>query len=51
MTVRELIEALRSADQDAEVVTEGCDCLGDVGAVEPMAHFEGKRAVLLKRAT
>lgn len=33
MTVADLIEALRLMPQDAIVVTEGCDCDGDVGVV------------------
>lgn len=33
MTVAELIEELRKWPADAEVVTEGCDCYGDVGSV------------------
>lgn len=33
MKVKELIEALKNCNQDAEVVTEGCDCYGDVAIV------------------
>ena len=33
MKVRELIEALQPLDQEAEVYTEGCDCIGDTGFV------------------
>lgn len=34
MNVREVIEALQDLDQDAEVWTEGCDCMGTVGRVD-----------------
>lgn len=30
MRVRELIAALQSMDPDMEVMTEGCDCWGDI---------------------
>lgn len=33
MKVSELIEKLQRAPQDAEIITEGCDCDGDVGFV------------------
>ena len=29
MKVKELIEKLQKENQDAEVFTEGCDCIGD----------------------
>ncbi len=29
MKVKELIKALESCPQDAEIITEGCDCWGD----------------------
>ncbi len=44
MTVKELREALSSYPDDAEIVTEGCDCFGDVGHVQ---QYTGK--VLLCR--
>jgi hypothetical protein len=31
MTVAELIEALKTMPPDANVLTEGCDCHGEVG--------------------
>ena len=34
MKVRELIEKLQSVPPDAEVLTEGCDCTGDVASVQ-----------------
>jgi len=34
VTVKELIEALQKMPQDAEIVTEGCDCYGDCAAVK-----------------
>jgi hypothetical protein len=33
MTVKELIEELKNFDEDATVITEGCDCNGDVATV------------------
>jgi hypothetical protein len=33
MTVKELIAELEKMPPDAEVLTEGCDCLGDAKAV------------------
>lgn len=35
MTVRELIEKLQKFNPDVEVITEGCDCTGDIDDVEP----------------
>ena len=37
MKVRELIDALSRFDAEWEVITEGCDCYGDVGGVEESA--------------
>lgn len=34
MKVNELIKELEKQDPDAEVYTEGCDCVGDVAKVE-----------------
>lgn len=34
MTVAELIELLRRMPPDAEVRTEGCDCIGDAASVD-----------------
>ncbi len=34
MIVKELIKILQDMPQDAEVITEGCDCYGHVGQVE-----------------
>lgn len=31
MKVKELIELLNQFDPEVEVITEGCDCYGDVG--------------------
>jgi hypothetical protein len=51
MTVLELIEALRQCDPDVEVLTEGCDCEGDVGAVVEQQEQEGtRRWVMLRRS-
>ena len=33
MTVKELIKELRKHNPDAEIVTEGCDCEGEVVTV------------------
>ena len=33
MKVKELIRKLKKMPQDAEVVTEGCDCVGDTAEV------------------
>lgn len=46
MTVQQLIEALEKVNnKSAEVITEGCDCDGDVGGIE-----ENKSDVYLWRA-
>lgn len=34
MKVRDLLAALRECPPDAEVLTEGCDCHGDVASLE-----------------
>lgn len=34
LKVSELIERLRKMPQDAEVMTEGCDCIGDAVDIE-----------------
>jgi hypothetical protein len=34
MRVKELIAELQKFDGDLEVITEGCDCDGDVGSVQ-----------------
>ncbi len=39
MKVRELIALLQEQDQDAEVKTEGCDCIGTANGVETMQAF------------
>ena len=57
MTVRELIRTLQNlaeADKDLEVVTEGCDCSGDVAKVEVIRE-EGEKdlcftGVVLRRS-
>lgn len=39
LTVRELIAQLEQQDEAALVITEGCDCYGEVGGVEIERHF------------
>ena len=39
MTVNELIAELSNCDGDAEVISEGCDCLGEVEGVTPAKNF------------
>lgn len=34
MKVKELIKLLEAEDQEAVIITEGCDCEGDVGSIE-----------------
>lgn len=34
MRVEELIKALESCPQDAEIITEGCDCWGDIDHID-----------------
>ena len=34
LTVGEILDALASVPREATVVTEGCDCFGDIGRVE-----------------
>lgn len=46
MTVKELIAELQKQDPEALVYSEGCDCTGDVQAVEA---DEGSKTVELKR--
>jgi hypothetical protein len=49
ITVGQLVELLKSANQDAEVVLEGCDCTGDcVGLSTKAEAYEGQ--VILRRA-
>lgn len=41
MTVKELIDALQGVeDQDAEIMTEGCDCYGDVARLDVTTRGE-----------
>lgn len=50
MKVKELIFELQKHDPEAEVLTEGCDCLGDVGEVEEFPSDKGETAILLTRS-
>ena len=46
MTVRELMQALRRCDPEAEVETEGCDCIGDVAEIRQSQ--EPKKILLMR---
>lgn len=48
LTTKELIELLLQQPQDAIIVTEGCDCYGDVGHV---SYNEPTNELSLERAT
>ena len=39
MKVKDLVELLQKQDPEAEVFTEGCDCIGDVADVEHCVRF------------
>lgn len=47
MKVSELIEALKTMPQDAEIVTEGCDCYGDCARLKNKPE---EKTVLLCRS-
>ena len=40
MNVKELIRQLKKFDGDLEILTQGCDCDGDVGKVEYLEYNE-----------
>ena len=48
MTVKELIEKLKTFDPEYEVRTEGCDCYGDVGYVVEIEYGGGKVAGIMR---
>lgn len=50
MTVSELIEKLKQAPADAEVITQGCDCHGDVFAVAIANDPDEAPSILLMRS-
>lgn len=50
MKVKDLIVELQKQDPEAEVLTEGCDCIGDVGSVEEFPPDKGETAILLSRS-
>lgn len=54
MKVRELISELQKHDSDCDVVTEGCDCCGEVGSVVKTdlfftANNDPIKTILLRR--
>lgn len=46
MKIKQLIDELKKYNENSEVITEGCDCNGDVGSVEEMGDD-----VYLKRSS
>lgn len=49
MKVKELIEELNKFPDEYEVITEGCDCFGEVERLEIFEEYGGKLKVLLMR--
>lgn len=49
MKVKELIEELKKFPDDYEVITEGCDCFGEVDKLEEFEEYGGKLEVILRR--
>jgi hypothetical protein len=50
MTVNDLLRELAKHDGNAEVLTQGCDCWGDVAGVARVTdpHYEGPHVILLR---
>lgn len=48
MNVKELIERLQKCDPDKKVITEGCDCTGDIFSIQEGEEVFLKRTSLTK---